>query len=56
MVLYRIGQGFTGGVLIPLAFTIMMVELPPAKRPVGAAIFGFSATFAPAIGPTSGGG
>jgi DHA2 family multidrug resistance protein len=55
MVLYRIGQGFSGGVLIPLAFTIMLVKLPPAKRAVGAAIFGFSATFAPAIGPTVGG-
>src|SRR5271165_2372090 len=55
MILYRIGQGFTGGVLIPLAFTIILIKLPPAKRPVGMALFGFSATFAPAIGPTIGG-
>ncbi|MBV8578303.1 MAG: multidrug efflux MFS transporter [Acetobacteraceae bacterium] len=55
MVLFRVGQGFTGGVLIPLAFTIMMVKLPLAKRAVGAAMFGFAATFAPSIGPTVGG-
>ncbi len=55
MILYRVGQGFTGGVLIPLAFTIMLIKLPMSKRAIGSAIFGFSATFAPAIGPTLGG-
>jgi len=55
MILYRIGQGFTGGVLIPLAFTIILIKLPPARRAIGSAMFGFSATFAPAIGPTIGG-
>jgi MFS transporter, DHA2 family, multidrug resistance protein len=55
MILYRVGQGFTGGVLIPLAFTITLIKLPPAKRAIGASLFGFSATFAPAIGPTIGG-
>jgi DHA2 family multidrug resistance protein len=55
MILFRIGQGFTGGVLIPLAFTIILLKLPPAKRAIGTALFGFSATFAPAIGPTIGG-
>ncbi|MBN9559182.1 MAG: multidrug efflux MFS transporter [Alphaproteobacteria bacterium] len=55
MVFYRIGQGFTGGVLIPLAFTILLVKLPLSKRAIGSAIFGFTATFAPAIGPTVGG-
>jgi DHA2 family multidrug resistance protein len=55
MIAYRIGQGFCGGVLIPLAFTIILIKLPPAKRAIGSAMFGFSATFAPAIGPTIGG-
>ncbi len=55
MILFRIGQGFTGGVLIPLAFTILLVKLPVSKRAIGSALFGFSATFAPAIGPTLGG-
>ncbi len=55
MILFRVGQGFCGGVLIPLAFTILMTRLPPSKRAIGSAMFGFSATFAPAIGPTIGG-
>jgi DHA2 family multidrug resistance protein len=55
MVLFRAGQGFTGGVLIPLAFTIILQKLPPAKRAIGMAMFGFSATFAPSIGPSIGG-
>jgi DHA2 family multidrug resistance protein len=55
MILFRIGQGFTGGVLIPMAFTIILITLPPAQRSIGMAAFGFSATFAPAIGPTIGG-
>ena len=48
-------QGFFGGVLIPLAFTITLTMLPRTKQPVGMAMFMLSATFAPAIGPTIGG-
>ena len=55
MILFRIGQGFTGGVLIPLAFTIMLIKIPLAQRSVASAIFGITVTFAPAIGPTIGG-
>jgi|HubBroStandDraft_1064217.scaffolds.fasta_scaffold05040_7 DHA2 family multidrug resistance protein len=55
MIVLRAFQGFTGGVLIPLAFTIIMTKLPKAKQPVGMALFALSATFAPAIGPTIGG-
>ena len=55
MVVLRAIQGFTGGVLIPLAFTIVVMMLPPAKRPVGFAAFAVTATFAPSIGPTIGG-
>ena len=32
MILFRIGQGFTGGVLIPTAFTIMLIRIPAAQR------------------------
>ena len=32
MIVLRALQGFAGGVLIPLAFTIVMTMLPPAKR------------------------
>lgn len=55
MILFRAGQGFTGGVLIPTAITIVRSRLPTAKQPVGVAMFGMVATFAPAIGPTIGG-
>src|ERR1700741_2770960 len=55
MIVFRALQGFTGGVLIPLAFTIVMTMLPPAKRAIGLAGFAVSATFAPAIGATIGG-
>jgi MFS transporter, DHA2 family, multidrug resistance protein len=55
MIVLRALQGFAGGVLIPLAFTIIITLLPKAKQPVGLALFALSATFAPAIGPTIGG-
>jgi MFS transporter, DHA2 family, multidrug resistance protein len=55
MIVYRALQGFTGGVLIPLAFTIVMIMLPRSKQAIGLAGFSVSATFAPAIGPTIGG-
>jgi len=55
MILYRALQGFTGGVLIPLAFTIILSMLPPSKHAMGLAGFSITATFAPAIGPTIGG-
>src|SRR5712671_1123012 len=55
MIVLRALQGFTGGVLIPMAFTLIITLLPKAKQPIGLALFALSATFAPAIGPTIGG-
>ncbi|HTP83478.1 MAG TPA: MDR family MFS transporter [Alphaproteobacteria bacterium] len=55
MIAIRAFQGFTGGVLIPMAFTLIITLLPKSKQPVGMALFAVSATFAPAIGPTIGG-
>lgn len=55
MIVFRALQGFTGGVLIPMAFTILLTTLPPAKQPIGMAMFAVTAVFAPAIGPTVGG-
>jgi DHA2 family multidrug resistance protein len=55
MIVLRAMQGFSGGVLIPMAFTLIITLLPKAKQPVGLALFALSATFAPAIGPTIGG-
>ncbi|MGQ4649928.1 DHA2 family efflux MFS transporter permease subunit [Lyngbya aestuarii] len=55
MIVFRALQGFTGGVLIPMAFTFIITRLPPAKQSIGLAMFALTATFAPSIGPTLGG-
>ncbi|KXG84253.1 MDR family MFS transporter [Agrobacterium bohemicum] len=55
MIVLRALQGFAGGVLIPMSFTIIITLLPKSKQPIGMAMFAISAIFAPAIGPTIGG-
>ncbi len=55
MVTLRAIQGFSGGVLIPLALLCIITLLPEPARPIGFAGSALSATFAPAIGPSIGG-
>ncbi|HEX9469203.1 MAG TPA: DHA2 family efflux MFS transporter permease subunit [Bradyrhizobium sp.] len=55
MIAMRGLQGFAGGVMIPMAFTLVLTKLPKPQQPVGLAVFALSVTFAPAIGPTIGG-
>ena len=55
MIAIRAVQGFTGGVLIPMAFVLIITLLPKNRQPICLALFALSATFAPAIGPTIGG-
>ncbi|MBR1121488.1 DHA2 family efflux MFS transporter permease subunit [Bradyrhizobium lablabi] len=55
MIVLRAFQGFFGGVLIPMAFTLVFTKLPKQQQPVGLAMFSLAVTFAPAIGPTIGG-
>jgi MFS transporter, DHA2 family, multidrug resistance protein len=55
MIAIRAFQGFTGGVLIPMAFVLIITLLPKNKQAIGMAMYAVSATFAPAIGPTIGG-
>jgi DHA2 family multidrug resistance protein len=55
LIICRALQGITGGALIPLAFSTILVLLPKSKQSIGLAIFGFTATFGPSIGPTIGG-
>ena len=55
MILFRVAQGFTGGVLIPLSFVAILTYLPASKQPIGMALFTVTATFAPAVGPLIGG-
>jgi len=55
MIIGRVGQGFTGGALIPTAQTIIAQRLPRAQQPVGIAMFGVVAIMGPVIGPLLGG-
>src|SRR6202158_5723873 len=55
MIVIRAAQGFAGGALIPLAFTIIMTKLPRSKYPAGLAIYSIAVVFAPSIGPALGG-
>ncbi|HXD46152.1 MAG TPA: MDR family MFS transporter [Pseudolabrys sp.] len=55
MIALRALQGFSGGVLIPMSFTLVLTKLPKRQQPAGLALFAITATFAPAIGPTIGG-
>ncbi|WP_163592599.1 MFS transporter, partial [Klebsiella pneumoniae] len=55
MIVFRAAQGFTGGVMIPMAMTLVTRKLPLKKRPIGLALFGMTATLAPTLGPTFGG-
>ena len=55
MIIGRVGQGFTGGALIPTAQTIIAQRLPRSQQPVGIAAFGVTAIMGPVIGPVIGG-
>ena len=55
MIIGRVGQGFTGGALIPTAMTIIATRLPRSQQPIGNAIFGATAILGPVLGPVVGG-
>ncbi|MBU9126490.1 multidrug efflux MFS transporter [Burkholderia multivorans] len=55
MVVGRIGQGFTGGALIPTAQTIIRTRLPLSQLPVGMTLFGLIVLLGPLFGPVLGG-
>jgi MFS transporter, DHA2 family, multidrug resistance protein len=55
MIVVRALQGLAGGVLIPLAFTIIMTKLPRSKHPMALAMYSIAVIFAPSIGPALGG-
>ncbi|SAL02392.1 EmrB/QacA family drug resistance transporter [Caballeronia fortuita] len=55
MVAGRIGQGFTGGAMIPTAQTIIRTRLPREQMPVGMTIFGLIVLLGPLLGPVLGG-
>ena len=47
MIVFRAGQGFTGGVFIPTALTVIVTMMPKNLQGVGQAMFGITATLAP---------
>lgn len=55
LVLGRIGQGFSGGVLIPTAITLVATRLPPSQQPIGMAVTAMAALLGPVVGPLVGG-
>ncbi len=55
MIIGRVGQGFTGGAMIPTAQTIIATRLPCSQQPIGIAAFGVTAIMGPVIGPLIGG-
>ncbi|MEH3107483.1 MAG: MDR family MFS transporter [Sphingomonas fennica] len=55
MIVGRVGQGFTGGAMIPTAQTIIATRLPRHQQPIGISMFGATAVLGPVIGPVVGG-
>jgi len=55
MIIGRIGQGFTGGAMIPTGMTIIATRLPRHQQPMGTALFGSTLIMGPVMGPLVGG-
>jgi DHA2 family multidrug resistance protein len=55
MIIGRIGQGFTGGAMIPTAQTIVRTRLPAHQMPIGMTLFGLIVLTGPLLGPVAGG-
>ena len=55
MIVGRIGQGFTGGAMIPTAQTIVRTRLPRHQMPIGMTLFGLIVLLGPLLGPVLGG-
>lgn len=55
MILWRAGQGFIGGAMIPSVFSAAFTMFPKKRQAMLAAMLGLLATLAPTVGPTAGG-
>jgi DHA2 family multidrug resistance protein len=55
MILGRLGQGFTGGAMVPTALTIVARRLPLSQRSIGISLFGATVVLGPVVGPLLGG-
>lgn len=55
MIVFRCIQGFFGGAMIPMTFTIIFILFPPRIQPAMSIVLGLIVTIAPTIGPVLGG-
>ena len=55
LIMARIGQGFTGGAMIPTGQTIIRTRLPRKQLPIGMTVFGLIVLLGPLLGPVLGG-
>jgi DHA2 family multidrug resistance protein len=55
MVVFRVLQGFGGGVLLTVSQAILRESFPPEEQGLAMGLYGLGAVLAPAIGPTLGG-
>ena len=55
LLIFRVVQGFSGGVLIPAVFSAVFMLFPPRLHTVATTIGGVVAVLAPTIGPVVGG-
>ena len=55
LVVFRIIQGFTGGVLQPVSQAVMLEAFPPAQRGKAMGFWGLGIVVAPMLGPVLGG-
>jgi DHA2 family multidrug resistance protein len=55
MIIGRVGQGITGGAMIPTAQTIIATRLPRSQQAIGTSMFGVVAVLGPLLGPLVGG-
>lgn len=55
ILIFRILQGFSGGILVPISQAIMLESFPPQKRGRAMAAFAIVVIFAPIVGPILGG-
>lgn len=55
MIVFRCVQGFLGGAMIPMTFTVIFILFPPRLQPAMTIVLGLIVTMAPTIGPVLGG-
>lgn len=55
LLMFRVVQGFAGGVLIPAVFSAVFLLFPPRLHPAATTVGGVVAVLAPTVGPIVGG-